>query len=114
MVIWEQLWPDIARHFRMEIGARHPMSLAAVMPDKEPVWKDIQSEHDLEPYAYEDLVGRSWQFADMVLGVDEPSILSTIKIRKAGFQDCIDTVDMLNELFADLERRKIIPDPALL
>jgi nucleoside-diphosphate-sugar epimerase len=112
VVIWEHLWPEIAGHFHMEIGARHPMSLAAVMTDKEPVWTEIQREHGLERHAYTDLVGRSWQFADMVLGVDEPSIVSTIKIRKAGFHDCIDTVDMLSELFDDLQRRKIIPDPA--
>jgi len=112
LVVWEHLWPDIAAHFHMEVGARHPMSLAAVMPDKEGVWKDIQRERGLEPIAYEGVVGRSWQFADMVLGVDEPSIVSTIKIRKAGFHDCIDTVEMLNELFRDLERRRIIPDPA--
>ena len=79
----------------MEIGARHPMSLAAVMPDKEPVWTEIQREHGLEPYAYEDLVGRSWQFADMVLGVDGALDRQHDQDLRSRVNACIDTVDML-------------------
>jgi hypothetical protein len=109
VVIWEHLWPELARRFGMEVGVRHPLSLAVVMPGKEHIWKDIQRKYGLAPYSYDEIVGRSWQFADLVLGGDAPSLLSTIKIRKAGFDDCIDTIAMLNEHLDDLESRKIIP-----
>lgn len=110
-LVWEHLWPEIARHFRLEVGVRHPMSLAAVMPGKERLWKTIQAKYALAPYGYEELVGRSWQFADLVLSGGAPSLVSTISIRKAGFHDCIDSATMMSELFSDLEARKIIPDP---
>ena len=32
VVLWPHIWPDIARHFRMEVGVAQPMSLATIMP----------------------------------------------------------------------------------
>jgi hypothetical protein len=114
VLVWEHVWPNVARHFQMEVGVSHPMALSIVMPGKEPIWKEIQRKYGLEPLPYEQIVGQAWQFADMCFGFGASaphSMLSTIQIRKAGFPDCIDTTDMLNELFVELENRKIIPRP---
>jgi nucleoside-diphosphate-sugar epimerase len=116
VIAWEDSWPEIARHFRMEVGARQPMSLAAVMPSHEAAWAGIQRKYGLAPYRYDEVVGTAWQFADSCFGFGAGaphSHLSTIKIRQAGFHDCIDSTDMLIELLEELESRKIIPDPAL-
>jgi nucleoside-diphosphate-sugar epimerase len=110
--MWEHGWPEIAAHFRMPVGVPHPMSLEVVMPSRAPVWKAIQDKYSLEPLAYDQIVGQAWQFADMCFGFGAGapySMLSTIKIRKAGFNDCIDSTDMLIELLGDLEDRRIIP-----
>jgi hypothetical protein len=40
-----------------------------------------------------------------------PALLSTVKIRQAGFGDCIDTEDMFREWFAILQQRKLLPPP---
>ena len=37
------------------------------------------------------------------------SILSTIRIRQAGFGDCIDSAEMLEWWLRDLQRRRILP-----
>jgi hypothetical protein len=36
-------------------------------------------------------------------------VSSTIKARRAGFHDCIDTEEMLFKFFADLRRMRVIP-----
>jgi hypothetical protein len=41
------------------------------------------------PTAYEQIA--NWPFIDFMLNFGEETILSTIKIRQAGFADCIDT-----------------------
>ena len=79
-----------------------------------PVWTAIQRKYGLAPYRYEEIVGTAWQFADSCFGFGTGALrthLSTIKLRKAGFPDCIDSTDMLIELLEDLERRGIIPEP---
>jgi hypothetical protein len=35
--------------------------------------------------------------------------VSTIKLRQAGFADCIDTEDMFRDWFRILARRRILP-----
>ena len=59
-------------------------------------------------------VGTSWQYADILFGSlgaprPLPGLLSTIKLRRAGFGDCIDTEDMFREWFARLQRRRLLP-----
>jgi hypothetical protein len=64
-------------------------------------------KYDLTPVPYEKLM--SWAFGYFVLNSEFDSISSTIKARRAGFPDCIDTDDMFTELFDELRRRRIIP-----
>jgi hypothetical protein len=37
------------------------------------------------------------------------NITSTIKARRAGFHDCIDTEEMLKSFFAKLRKDRVIP-----
>jgi hypothetical protein len=57
------------------------------------------------------MIGSSWQFADFAFSRpgQTSSILSTIKIRQAGFGDCIDSAEMLEWWLRDLRRRRILP-----
>jgi nucleoside-diphosphate-sugar epimerase len=108
---WRGLFPTVARVFGMELGHPHPMSLPAIMADKEPVWQGIVQQYGLKPYSLHELVGNSWQFADFAFSRDDQaaSLLSTIKIRQAGFGDCIDTAVMLDWWLRDLQRQRILP-----
>ena len=60
-----------------------------------------------------DFVGGSWQYADILFAGSErrslPALLSTVKLRQAGFGDCIDTEDMFRDWFARFRDRRLLP-----
>jgi len=106
------LWPTLARHFNMPMGEPEPMRLQDIMPTKAHIWEEIAKQHDLRPVPYEKLVGQSWQFADFNFAAGKnpaPVVVSTIKLRQHGFQDCIDTEDMLIELLEQYQAEGILP-----
>lgn len=108
---WEVLWPRIAALFDMEVGMRHPMSLARVMPGNADLWPKIVAKHGLENYSLADITP-SWGFVDFILGYGQrpnPHHMSTIKARKHGFLDCIDTEDMMIELLQEMQDRRYLP-----
>lgn len=109
--LFEQVFPRIAEVFAMPSGAPHPMSLARVMGDKGPVWDDIVRKHGLRPYRLRDLVP-SWEYADFTFRYRQApfeSLLNTIKVRKAGFQDCMDSEEMFVTQLRALQDTRILP-----
>jgi hypothetical protein len=38
-----------------------------------------------------------------------PMLMSTIKIRQAGFHECIDSERMFSELIRELQEKKVLP-----
>lgn len=109
--VWQNLWPVIARQFGMEVGLPHPMPLATIMPGKADAWDALVRQHGLVPGTLDALVGSSWQFADFAFSRTHStaSLLSTIKIRQAGFADCIDTEESLAWHLAELQRQRVLP-----
>ena len=109
--VWENIWPRLADLFMMEMAPPHPFSLARVMPQNEAIWNKIVSRYDLVQHTYKEIVP-SWQFADFLLGYGQrPNShhMSTIKIRKAGFPECVDSEAMFVELVQTLQQRRILP-----
>jgi len=104
---WEHLWPRIARACGMEWAPPVPMPLATYMADKGPLWDAMTAKYGLRPIPYGQLV--SWPFGDFIFNSGFDNISSTIKARRAGFPDCIDTEEMFRTFFDDLRRQKIIP-----
>jgi nucleoside-diphosphate-sugar epimerase len=111
---WENLWPTIARAFSMPLGLPHPMPLHRIMPGRAATWDKIVERYGLEPVTLERLVSGSWQFADFAFTRTHStsSLLSTIKIRQAGFGDCIDTEESLAYWLAHWQARKLLPPAA--
>ena len=109
--VWQNLWPAIARRFGMQVGLPHPMPLATVMPGHSAVWDRLVREHGLQPSSLAKFIGQSWQFADFAFSRTHSlaSLLSTIKIRQAGFGECIDTEASLDWHLAELQRRRVLP-----
>jgi nucleoside-diphosphate-sugar epimerase len=105
---WRYLWPRIAGMFDMPPAEPIPTPLTVYMADKKPVWDAIVREHGLQSTPYEQVSW--WPFADAILRLMEfDNITSTIKARRAGFHDCIDTEEMFENFFARLRKDKIIP-----
>jgi hypothetical protein len=60
-------------------------------------------------------VGNSWTYADILfgsLGARALPALSTIKIRRAGFSDCVYTEDMFPDWLVRLQDQRLLP-PAM-
>ena len=104
---WQHLWPKIAKMFEMDIADPVPFSLAAYMADKGPVWDAIVQKNDLRPIPYDQIV--SWGFGDFAFRQDFDNVSNTIKARRAGFCDCIDTEAMFAQFFNNLRDQQIIP-----
>jgi nucleoside-diphosphate-sugar epimerase len=109
--MWEQVFPAIAKVFAMECAAPHAMSLGRVMVDKGPVWDRIVEKHQLQSYKMAQLVP-SFEYADFTFRHKQTpyeSLQSTIKIRQAGFAECVDTQEMFVRQLKDLQKARILP-----
>ena len=104
---WQFLWPRIARMFQMEVAEPVPMPLAVYMADKGPLWEEMTRKYSLQTDPYEQVV--RWQFGDFIFNSGFDNISSTIKARRAGFHDCIDTEEMFSDFFNDLRQQHVIP-----
>ncbi len=113
---WRDVWPAVAAMFGMDVGEPEPARLADVMPGRAGEWAEIVDSYHLEaPRDMATFVGGSWTYADILFGSGGtrplPALLSTVKIRQAGFHDCIDTEDMFRELIGELQARRLLPGP---
>jgi len=112
--VWENVWETIASTFGMEVGDPDPCRLAEAMPSKSQVWDEIVEKHGLRAPDLMSFVGDSFVYADLHLGLGRehpapPNMMSTIKLRQAGFHECIDSEDMLVEWIEWMQREKLIP-----
>ena len=94
----------------MAYAGVQPMKLAEHMPDKEPVWDRIVERYGLRPMPYGQMA--SWPFADGQFSTGYDLVQSTIKIRQAGFHDCVDTLARYRELLAELRAERYLPPAA--
>jgi nucleoside-diphosphate-sugar epimerase len=106
---FESIFQTAAKVFGMETGLRQSGALDVLMSDKQPLWAAMVEKHQLAPYDLDQLVGPSWAFADAAFSSPETFFESTIKIRQAGFTDCIDSNQMFAEWLAELQARRILP-----
>ena len=104
---WKHMWPRIARMFGMEIADPVPFSLATYMADNGPVWESIVKKHGLQSIPYNQLV--SWGYGDFAFRQDFDNVSSTIKVRQAGFHDCMDSEAMFSQYFTSLQHMKVLP-----
>ena len=93
------------------------MSLAEEMPRRHGEWEAIVDRYGLRaPRSLDDFVGQSFVYADLLLGLGRtvvplPQLVSTIKIRQAGFTECVDSEDDLASWFERLQARRLLPKP---
>jgi nucleoside-diphosphate-sugar epimerase len=114
--VWENVWPAIAKALGHEPAFGHPVRLSEFLPEHAAVWDRIVAKHGLKPMPMAELVGQSHYYADLLFwwGVQRtipPILVSTVKLRQAGFSDCIDTESMFRKWFAKLAERRVLPMP---
>lgn len=113
---WADAWPAIARAVGLEPAFGAPFALVDFLREHEPVWDRLVARHGLRVTRLVDLLGESHHYADLLFGVHAPAsaarapvLVSTIKLRRAGFGGCIDTDAMFAKWLARLAERGIIP-----
>ena len=113
VLIWPHLWPMICDYFKVDNGEPRLDILSKSMPKMENEWSKIVQKYKLRGLTLKELVGGSWQFLDRAMRpggeLSPPSLVSTIKIRKAGFSGCIATDDSLKRCFEEMQKEKLIP-----
>jgi nucleoside-diphosphate-sugar epimerase len=111
----KHLWPAIADAFGMDVGEDRPFSLSADLPGRNAEWTAIVDKYGLAaPTDLADFVGQSFIYADVILGVGmegplPPAFVSTVKIRQAGFNECVDTEDMFRKWITRFQTERLLP-----
>jgi len=95
-------WPELAAALGLTAGGTPPASLAAFFaePRTEAAWSRLAARHGLRVPTLTALLGESHHYADMLLSPNIaerplPALVSTIKLRQAGFTACRDSFESL-------------------
>jgi nucleoside-diphosphate-sugar epimerase len=116
---WPDMWPAFAAMLGVTTGPDERRSLAAWLPKQTDVWGRVVQRHGLVANTLDQLLGYSHEFADEMLAYTPdgsihearsvPLLMSTVKLRKAGFTEVVDTEEMFADLFGMLRTRRILP-----
>lgn len=116
---WRDLWPSFAHCLGVAAGPDQPLSLASWLPQQEDIWRRIVERHGLRRHTLAEIVGLSHNYADNAFAWTPPGaelasratpvLLSTVKLRQAGFAECVDTEGMFRQWFDRLRTDRIIP-----
>jgi len=111
-----EIWPRLAECFGLQSGDATPQYLQESLPKQSDLWAELVSKHDLKAPSLEAFAGDSLIYADLFFnaGNNVPMsspLLSTIKLRHAGFSECMDSEDMFVEWIADLQQMRVLPPP---
>ncbi len=107
-------WPALADAMGLRSASDHMCKVAKFLATQQPVWERIAIRHDLAIRDLAAILGQSHHYLALLLGSASdapaaPALLSTIKLRKAGFSECFDTDHSLRYWLNDLIHRKILP-----
>jgi nucleoside-diphosphate-sugar epimerase len=106
-VRWRRQWPRLAEALGLTAGEVQGISLARHVGGRPEVWREIVSGHRLRDTEVGDLL--SWEAADFMFNVGWDVHSSTVKLRQAGFGECLDSAVEIDRLIARLRTERFIP-----
>jgi nucleoside-diphosphate-sugar epimerase len=113
VMVWANLWSRLAQHFDMPLGETSDLRLRDEMPKHAALWRSLAEREGLKLADLDALIGLSWQYADATFASRRPfpvpPLVSTIKLRQAGFNDCIDTEQCLIEHLGAMQSQGYLP-----
>jgi len=104
---WERIWRQVGEGLGLEVGPPLKMTLAKQMADKAPLWAQLTQQHGLREMPYETLVG--WGFGDFIFNTEFDMISDMGKIRRAGFNETVDSGTALLAAIRSLQDQKVLP-----
>lgn len=107
-------WPTLCSILGVEPGADARFDFADIVAAKSALWQRVVKRHNLRPSKLADFLGESHNYLNLLLGNTAPTqappaLVSTIKIRQAGFGDCLDTDDSAAHWLRSLARHRWLP-----
>jgi hypothetical protein len=98
----------------MKPGTAVPLSLAREYPKWIAPWDELRRKHHLISPSLEAFVGLSFQYADYSMRYGQtqsgpPSIVSTVKVNRAGFTEMMDTEEMFRKWFKQARSSRLLP-----
>jgi nucleoside-diphosphate-sugar epimerase len=112
---WRQVWPAIADALGVEPADDERREVVPYLVERQDRWQRLNAELEQRDRAKAALLGgESHHYADFLFGyaLDERppyGLVSTVKLRQAGFSTFYDTEDTLRHWLGDLIRRRVIP-----
>ena len=106
---WRYAWASLARYFDLEAGEPLPVPLPQVATELGETWRRIATRHDLRQPDLHALV--DWQWADYMFktAFSNDVLFELGKIRRAGFDGCVDSEAALLGRFDELRALRLIP-----
>lgn len=116
MLVLAHDWPHLAAVMGRPNGGTPPVSLAAFFAEArtQQAWDRLAARHGLRVPTLSALLGESHHYLDLLLSPrlaewPLPMLLSTIKIRQAGFSACRDSFDSLLNWLGRMVELKLLP-----
>ena len=104
---WERIWRQVGEGLGLAVGPPLRMQLANQMADKAPLWSTLVARHGLRDTPYDKLVG--WGFGDFVFNTGFDLVSDMGKIRRAGFNETVDSGQALLAAIRRLQDQKVLP-----
>ena len=109
-------WPALAASLGLPSEGTAPLSFAEffAQPESAAAWSAIASRHGLREPSLKQLLGQSHHYIDLlngerIAGKARPVLLSTIKLRQAGFAECRDSLSSLLAQLAAMTELNLLP-----
>jgi nucleoside-diphosphate-sugar epimerase len=112
VMVWRNVWPAIADALGMKVGEDRPALLARVLPPRAGEWDQIRRKYALAAPDLMAFAGKSLDYVDLLMAGDAvrvPILVSTVKLRRAGFTEMLDSEVMLRGAIAAMQARKLLP-----
>ena len=112
MFRWKYMWPALANYFGLKLAGPQLYSLKEFLSDKQPLWSALTSKYGLKAFPFErtpEWAQGAFSPPNSRLGCEYDFISDTIRVRQAGFADCIDSEQIFLGMFDRFRAEKLIP-----
>lgn len=104
---WRRHWPLLGDALGLSAADPQSIPLARHVGARPEVWREIVARHGLRQTEVGELL--SWDVADFMFGIGWDVHSSTVKIRQAGFAECVDTGAEIERLVGQLRAERYLP-----
>ncbi len=110
---WRSVWPAMAKALGVELGSDEPTSIAMYIRKNADVCSKIVAKYGLASGDLRSFVVQGDQHADFAFAYGASAgpvaFVSTVKLRKAGFNAAIDTQEAFTTALQSFIDRKLLP-----